>query len=261
MVHTDPGCLSSVAAKSIRRAAVAARRAIIGASIVASSTACGPRARIPERPLVIPGALDAQDSGAVLARQLAPTLYLQRDETFPLSRAVAVVHPTRRMIAYHLLWRDDANGAWVPFTRPTDQEIVWVGYDSTGAPTDIWTYWHGHTLHADWRGKGQVLADVQWGKHGSMPRGTINHTLPPGQTLDAFYFLSFLLLPDFWLGNLNRKGPWGFFHGFGRYKTFDKPLLLGERLDAIVRTDEPDEALKAVFGRNYSRKRSWPDQR
>ena len=82
--------------------------------------------------------------------------------------------------------------------------------------------------------------------------------LPPGQTLDAFYFLNFLVLPDFWLGNLNRKGPWGFFHGFGRYKTFDKPMLLGERLDAIVRTDEPHEVLRAVFGKDYSKKRAWP---
>ena len=77
----------------------------------------------------------------------------------------------RQIIGYYLLWRDDVHGAWLPFTNATDEEIVWVGYDSTGAPTDVWTYWHGKILHADWRDRGTVTIDVQWGKHGSLPRG------------------------------------------------------------------------------------------
>ena len=32
---------------------------------------------------------------------------------------VAVVHPDSQVVAYHLLWRDDAHGAWIPFTVPT----------------------------------------------------------------------------------------------------------------------------------------------
>ena len=86
----------------------------------------------------------------MLARSLAPVLYLQRDERFPLSRVVAVIHPAKRIIAYHLLWRDDVNGSWIPFTVATDQEIVWVGYDQSGAPTEVWTYWHGTILHTPW---------------------------------------------------------------------------------------------------------------
>src|SRR5215210_281387 len=105
--------------------------------------ACGPHAHIPPRPLSVPGALAPGDSAAILAKRLAPLLYLQPDETFPLSRVAAVVHPARPIIAYHLLWRDDVHGAWLPFTIPTDEEVVWVGYDSTKAPTDIWTFWHG----------------------------------------------------------------------------------------------------------------------
>jgi hypothetical protein len=245
-----------------QRARTVARADMLRAAVIflpaLASIACGPRARIPEQPLAISGALDAQDSGAVLARQLAPTLYLQRDETFPLSRVVAVVHPTKRLIAYHLLWRDDVMGSWVPFTVPTDQELVWVGYDSTGAPTDIWTYWHGRILHADWRGKGQVLVDVQWGKHGSMPRGTVPWTLPKGRTLDVYYFMGWLALPDYWLGNLTRSGPWCFCHSFRRYQEFTRPLALAQRIDVIVRTDEPDPVLRAVFGERYSGKDPWP---
>ena len=90
-------------------------------------SACGPHAHIPPRPTVIPGALADADSAAQLARELAPLLYVQRDEWFPLARVVAVIHPTRRVIAYHLLWREDVHGSWVPFTVPTDEEVPWVG--------------------------------------------------------------------------------------------------------------------------------------
>ena len=86
--------------------------------------ACGPHAHIPLRPANLPDALASTDSGAVLARRLAPVLYLQRDETFPLERVVAVLHPTRPLIAYHLLWRDDVHGSWIPFTVPTDEEVL-----------------------------------------------------------------------------------------------------------------------------------------
>jgi hypothetical protein len=87
-------------------------------------TGCGPRAHIPLRPANLPGVLAPSDSGAVLARSLAPVLYLQRDETFQLSRAVAVIHPEKRVIAYHLLWRDDVNGSWIPFTVQRTRKLL-----------------------------------------------------------------------------------------------------------------------------------------
>ena len=219
-------------------------------------TGCGPRAHIPLRPADLAGLLAPSDSGALLAHSLAPVLYLQRDETFPLTRAVAVLHPTRRVIAYHLMWRDDVNGSWIPFTVPTDQEIVWVGYDSTLVPTDVWTYWHGPILHTKWP-KSQVAIDVQWGKHGSLPRGVRQSDLPKPRTLNFFYASTIFLLPDILLGDLTRKGPLGFFHSYRRYRDFSRPLLLAERLDAVVRTANPDKVLRAVFGR-YSHKPAWP---
>ncbi len=204
------------------------------------------------------GALAPEDHDAVLARSLAPTLYLQRDESFPLSRVVAAVHPARRIIAYYLLWRDDALGAWIPFTVPTDEEVMWVGYDPTGAPTDLWSYWHGTILHTDWRGKGQVVADVQWGKHGTMPRNVVLETLPPHKTLGGFYSLMWIAIPDMLLGDLTRPGPLCFCHSYARYRDFSRPLFTGDRLDVIVRTDNPDATLRTVFGERYSRKPMWP---
>ena len=220
--------------------------------------ACGPRAHLPPRPLTVVGALSGTDSIARLAHRLAPLLYLQRDEWFPLERAVAVVHPTRPVIGYHLLWRDDVHGAWIPFTVPTDEEIVWVGYDPSGAPTDLWTYWHGKVLHADWRGRDTPAVDVQWGKHGLLPRGIVESDLPRFQTLNAFYAFHQLGILDILFGRFTRPGPSGFFHSYGRYRDFTRVLRLGDAIDVVVRSDDPSATLVAVFGTPYSRKPLWP---
>lgn len=224
---------------------------------LSASLGCGPRLRLPPLMSPPPEALLPEDTGATLARQLAPVLYLQADESFPLVRAVAVLHPTRRIIAYHLLWRDDAHGAWVPFTNPSDQEIVWVGYDSTGVPVDLWTYWHGDVLHVPWP-KQQVLVDVQWGKHGSLPRATLAASLSLEHSLESFYLLSWAGILDLWLGRLSRRGPMCFCRSYARYVAFTKALGLADRLDVIVRTENPSDVLRLVFGARYSRKRLWP---
>jgi hypothetical protein len=225
---------------------------------LAGASACGPHAHIPPVPVSIPEALEGADSGVAFARSLAPLLYVQRDEWFPLDRIVAVLHPTRRVIAYHLLWRDDVHGSWIPFTVPTDEEIVWVGYDTTRAPTDIWTFWHGNVLHTEWKDRGQVATDVQWGKHASMPHGMVESDLPTWKKLNLFYAFAWIGLADIWLGNMTRRGPCCFCHGYARYRDYSRQILLATRLDAILRAEDPTDALTAVFGRPYSRKRQWP---
>jgi hypothetical protein len=238
-----------------RRLAVVAR-GVLSILLCGASMGCGPRLHLPELPST-PDLLSLGDTGATLARQLAPVLYLQADETFPLIRAVAVLHPARPLIAYHLLWRDDAHGAWVPLTNPSDQEIVWIGYDSTGVPVDVWTYWHGHVLHVSWPRR-QVLIDVQWGKHGSLPRGIRPGSLPAGRSLELFYLLAWAGIPDLWLGRLSRPGPLCFCRGYARYVEFSRPLGVAARLDVIARTEDPSDVLRSVFGVRYSRKRLWP---
>jgi hypothetical protein len=201
------------------------------------------------------------DSIAQLAERLAPTLFVQVDEEFPLVRVAAVVHPTRPIIAYHLLWQHDVNGQWLPWAKPSDEEEVWVGYDPvTQAPTDLWTYWHGTILHTDWRSRGMPAIDVQWGKHGSMPHGLIESDLPRLKTLNAFYVAEFVLLPDILIGKLAHGGPWGFFHGYRRYRQFSRVVPLQGRLDAVVDAEDPRRALRAIFGARYSNKLHWPWQ-
>jgi hypothetical protein len=206
---------------------------------------------------MLPDRLAATDSAAQLARQLAPTLYLQRDESFPLTRTVAVLHPTRRVIAYYVTYEHDVAARWSPLSQGPDEEEFWVGYDTTRAPTDLWTYWHGTILHADWRGKGQLGVDVQWGKHGSIPRGTRPDALPRGKSLQLFYAMTYAL-PDLVFGRLSSRGPLCFCRSFARYLEFTRPVMLGSRLTAIGRTADPDSLLTAVFGKRYAHKPYWP---
>jgi hypothetical protein len=241
------------------RQAAAPSLAHLVAPLALILAACVPQAHLPPAPLNPPGSLAGDDSASRLASQLAPTLFLQRDEPFPLIRVAAVMHPTRPIIAYHLLWEHDVNLQWVPWAEPSDEEVVWVGYDSlTRLPTDLWTYWHHSILHADWRNAGDPAIDVQWGKHGSLPHRVIESDLPGLKKLNVFYVSEFVLLPDIWLGKLAHGGPWGFFHGYDRYRAFTEMLPLSNRLDAIVRADNPRDALHAVFGRKYSNKIHWP---
>lgn len=234
-------------------------RFIVLTASICGLSACGPRAHIPALATPVNGALAHDDSTAQLARSLAPILHIQRDEWFALSRIVAVVHPSRPIVAYHLLWRDDVNGSGIPFTVATDQEIIWVGYDSASrAPTDMWTYWHGKILHADWRGRGPPAVNVQWGKHGNLPRGVIESDLPGTRKMNTFYAFTWLSLPDIWIGQLTRRGPWCFCHGYARYRDFSRVTPIADSIRAIVRTDDPAATLTAVFGK-YSRKPPWPD--
>ncbi|HEX2721989.1 MAG TPA: hypothetical protein VHM24_03665 [Gemmatimonadaceae bacterium] len=149
------------------------------------------------------------------------------------------------------------NGAWIPFTVPTDEEIIWVRYDSTGAPTDVWTYWHGTILHAPWP-RSQVSINVQWGKHGSMPRGLIESTLPKPRTLNFFFAATKFLVADQILSRAMRGGPATFPYDYARYREFSREMALTNRLDAIARGENPVDVLMAVFGKKYSRKPGWP---
>jgi hypothetical protein len=218
---------------------------------------CGPRTHFPPLPPVLPDAVGPEDSAALLARDLAPVLYLQRDESFPLERTVAVLHPTRRVIAYYLTYEHDIAARWSPFAQGPDEEEFWVGYDATLAPTDLWTYWHGDILHANWRGRGELGVDVQWGKHGSIPHGTPPADLPREKSLEIFYAMTYVL-PDLWFGRFSSRGPLCFCRSFSRYLEFTRPILLGTRLTAIGRTADPDSLLTAVFGPQYAHKTFWP---
>jgi len=112
-----------------------------------------------------------------LAERFAPRLHVARAEPFALKDFAAVLHPARRLIAYHLFWDDDID--FPEDNDPSDHEVLWVKYSESGDVVDqVWTYFHrrmlrgGDAARADARAHGgRPRINVQWGKHGSMPVG------------------------------------------------------------------------------------------
>lgn len=99
--------------------------------------------------------------------KLAPLLSTHPEEPFALSDVVALHHPTRPLIAYHLFWDDDID--FPEDNDPADHEVVWVAYEPlSGRPTHLHAYFHGRILNAEFREDRPTFA-VEWGKHGSLP--------------------------------------------------------------------------------------------
>src|SRR5262245_22192210 len=112
-----------------------------------------------------------------LARRFAPRIYVTQSEFFPLKDFAVVIHPTERLIAYHLFWEDDID--FPEDNDPCDHELMWVQYSADKSSIEIIrTYFHGRILTggdaalSDARAHGmRPRINVQWGKHGSLPAG------------------------------------------------------------------------------------------
>jgi hypothetical protein len=112
-----------------------------------------------------------------IIKRFAPRLHVTETEFFPLRDFAAVLHPTERLVAYHLFWEDDID--FPEDNDPCDHELVWVQFSADGSTLErFWTYFHGRILSggeaalADARAHGmRPRVNVQWGKHGSMPVG------------------------------------------------------------------------------------------
>lgn len=109
-----------------------------------------------------------------LVLKFAPRLVLVPAEYFPLKDIVAILHPDRPIIAYHLFWEDDLG--FPSDNDPCDHEVVWVEYDpATQRVTHVSTYWHGKIVTTDEAAAdanthaGRPWIGVEWGFHGSVP--------------------------------------------------------------------------------------------
>jgi hypothetical protein len=109
-----------------------------------------------------------------LVMQFVPRLHNVPGEFFPLKDIVAIVHPDRPVIGYHLFWEDDIG--FPSDNEPCDHEIVWVEFEpATRKVVKVSTYFHGRVLtppaaadDANAHG-GRPWIAVEWGFHGSMP--------------------------------------------------------------------------------------------
>jgi hypothetical protein len=165
------------------------------------------------------------DEHAVVLR-FAPRVYTTPDEIFPLKDAAAILHPTERLIAYHLFWEDDID--FPDDNDPCDHEVVWVRFSPDRRSIEgFWTYFHGRILEA----RPDALRDaadhemrprvnVQWGKHGSMPFAWESLTIVGDQgDLERDYYA---LGKPITLADYNR-GTWKKLQSEGR-RLIDHPL-------------------------------------
>ena len=90
-----------------------------------------------------------------------------------------------------------------------------------------------------------------------MPAGIRENTLPKRKSLNFFYAATRFLIPDQLLGRTVRKGEVFFPHSYKRYRDFSRVMPLSNRLDAVTKTEKPEEVLQAFFGK-YSHKPNWP---
>lgn len=137
-----------------------------------------------------------------LVRKFTPRLHNVAGEFFPLKDIVAIIHPERPVIGYHLFWEDDIG--YPSDNEPCDHEIVWIEFDpATEAVTRVSTYFHGRILapegaaaEANAHG-GRAWIGVEWGFHGSIPwqqtgaveaklreHWALAHQPPPGRKRD-----------------------------------------------------------------------------
>ncbi len=119
--------------------------------------------------------LSADDKA--LAQQLMPRIKTNAQEPFALKDVVVIKHPTEPLFAYNLIWEND--GDQPDNNMPGDREMVWVKYDPTSKDvTDIYTLFDntvfkaGADAVADANAHGgRPEIQVQWAKHGSLPKG------------------------------------------------------------------------------------------
>ena len=207
-----------------------------------------------------PSAVD--DALRERVRRFAPELRLNRAETFALRDVVAVVHPDRPVIAYHLFWDDDID--FPEDNDPCDHEVLWVELDAAGTTAvAVHTYFHGTILSAPVASGEPVRVGVEWGKHGSLPLDREGKPVSSPANLKAHWKRLAergRRLPDHALG---AGWPMKFEGTYEDYGTFTRELKLSERFASggavVVKTRWPNAVLnQRVLRYNFRAKVEWP---
>ena len=202
-----------------------------------------------------------------LVLRFAPRLHLVPKEFFPLKDIVAILHPDRPFIAYHLFWEDDLG--FPSDNDPCDHEVVWVEYDpATQRVREVWTYWHGRIVRAEGAAaeanahEGRPWIGVEWGFHGSLPWQAPAHVPVVDEVLrdhwDKAHRRMKTLPPD----PLARGWPTEFPGDFAAYTTFSVPLdprpLLRERALLYVSRWANATLNRYCLRYNFAAKTEWP---
>lgn len=118
-----------------------------------------------------------------LIQKFCPVLLINKQECFPLKDIVAVHHPLKPLIGYHLFWEDDYD--FPDDYEPCDHEEVWVEYNPDKEEvTNVMCWFHARVLESQdaveeaHRNQQRAIIRIEWGKHGSLLCGWENMQEP-----------------------------------------------------------------------------------
>lgn len=108
-----------------------------------------------------------------LIQKFCPRLLMNSKECFPLKDVVAVHHPIKPIIGYHLFWEDDYD--FPDDYEPCDHEEIWIEYDpKTEVVTNVMCWFHSRVLKSEdavkeaHSNQQRAIIRIEWGKHGSL---------------------------------------------------------------------------------------------
>ncbi|WP_414662463.1 hypothetical protein [Horticoccus sp. 23ND18S-11] len=199
--------------------------------------------------------------------RFAPRLHMVPREFFPLKDIVAIVHPEKPIIAYHLFWEDDFG--FPSDNDPCDHEVVWIEFDrATQRVTKVTTYWHGRQVSTDDAvadansHSGRAWIGVEWGFHGSIPWRAIGQVPAVDEVLRSHWKKAHDVMKTLPRDPLARGWPTEFSGDFAAFTTYTVPFdprpMLRERGLVYVSRWANATINRYCLRYNFSAKTEWP---
>jgi len=208
-----------------------------------------------------------------LIEKFCPIFFITPKECFPLKDIVAVHHPVKPLIGYHLFWEDDYD--FPDDYEPCDHEEVWVEYDQEKEEvTNVMCWFHSRVLESEaaveeaHANQQRAIIRIEWGKHGSLLCGwesmqepltgvflptwlreTYDHVKSGGRVSDH-------PLKKFW-----PKGFDGTFEEYIDFSVLIDPLELLRKKPLLFKTRWVNAAIFThALLYNFHPKMEWPDR-
>jgi hypothetical protein len=208
-----------------------------------------------------------------LIRKFCPILMVTPKECFPLKDIVAVHHPSKPLIGYHLFWEDDYD--FPDDYEPCDHEEVWIEYDpETEVVTNVMCWFHARILESKLAvnealiNQNRAIFRIEWGKHGSLVCGWENMKEPlTGVSIPEWLWKTYEQVKS---GGrvpshpLKRFWPKGFEGDFEEYIDFSvkvDPLKLLKKKPFMYKSEWVSAVIFTnALLYNFHPKMEWPDR-
>ncbi|WP_025693148.1 hypothetical protein [Paenibacillus zanthoxyli] len=210
---------------------------------------------------------------AAVIRRYCPLLLTTEAECFPLKDIVAIHHPTRPLIGYHLFWEDDFD--FPDDYEPCDHEEIWVEYDpDKETVTQVMTFFHSSVISSEEavreaREQGErPIIRIEWGKHGSLLKGWETINIPmKNMTMQDWMRQTYEhvkaggRLPEHPLKRFWPRGFEGSYESYIDFSVLVDPLLYLERKPLMFKSLDANAILfTQAIPYNFHPKMEWPDR-